>query len=728
MISRDGATAPIVDVVIPALNEADGIADVLDAIPSFVRDVVVADNGSTDETANVATSRGARVVYEPRRGYGAACMAALAALRDPDIVVFIDADRSDRPEEMDRLVRPIIDGNADLVIGSRVRGNAERGSLTIPQRFGNRLASVLIQRIWGKRGGRECTDLGPFRAVRYETLTRLAMDDLDYGWTVQMQARAYCLGVRVREVPVTYRRRIGRSKISGTLRGVVGAGTKILSTIAHEARAGLKRQHAKRDVPKRLIVFTRVPMPGQTKTRLIPALGPDGAADLQRDMTAYTLDVARRWRHRTHHATAQIIARSTGGPIDAMQAMFGDDIAWQDQGSGTLGNRLDRAVGDAFNEQPGPVVVIGSDCPHISLRVLRAAFEALDREDVVIGPAADGGYYLIGVRAPQPALFAGIDWGSPQVHAQTIEAARRAGLRTVQLETLRDVDEPEDLPVWHAARAAAPPSGATPELSIIIPTLNEAACIEAAIASAGRHTDVEVIVVDGGSTDATVQVARRCGARVIEAKPGRAQQMNAGAMAAHGDTLLFLHADTRLPFGYRDAVDAALARHGVAAGAFRLAFDQVTPSLRFIERCANLRSRWRQMPYGDQAMFVPRQRFVDIGGFRTLPVMEDYELALQLRRIGRIELVPLHVTTSARRWRTHGAWRTTCRHQLAIVMYRLGISPARIARFLGRTLIRDRSPASTVSAESMNAATGSSARATDGPAKHVSCPHADTAQ
>ena len=218
-------------VVIPALNEEHSIGSVLGAIPSWVDTVVVADNGSTDRTAAIARDNGARVVVEPRRGYGRACQAGVAELKDPDILVFLDGDYSDRPAEMALLVDPIIQDEADLVIGSRVLGECMPGALTPQQRFGNWLACRLIHVFWRVR----FTDLGPFRAVRFSTYRALRMADPNYGWTVEMQIKAARHGIRFREAPVSYHRRIGRSKISGTVRGVVGAGTKILYTIFREA-------------------------------------------------------------------------------------------------------------------------------------------------------------------------------------------------------------------------------------------------------------------------------------------------------------------------------------------------------------------------------------------------------------------------------------------------------------------------------------------------------------
>ena len=221
-----------VALVIPALDEEHAIGPLLDAVDrTLIRDVIVGDNGSRDATAAVARARGAEVVRVDERGYGAACAGALERLaNDIDLVVFMDADGSDDPAEIAMLLEPIRAGRADLVIGSRV--HVERGALTPQQRFGNWLATALIARIYGHR----YTDLGPFRAIRRELLDRIAMRDRRYGWTVEMQVRALQLNARVTEVAVRYRKRVGKSKISGTVTGVIKAGWWIVYTIFKYAK------------------------------------------------------------------------------------------------------------------------------------------------------------------------------------------------------------------------------------------------------------------------------------------------------------------------------------------------------------------------------------------------------------------------------------------------------------------------------------------------------------
>jgi len=222
----------VIAVIIPALNEQDAIGRVLADIPEeLVDEIVVVDNGSSDQTVTVAEKYGATVLMEARKGYGHACMKGIRYFEDkkprPHLIVFIDADYSDYPQEISQVVAPITEDNYDLVIGSRALGKRERGSMTFPQIFGNWLATLLIRIFFNHR----FTDLGPFRAIKFEKLLTLDMQEYTYGWTVEMQLKAAKIGLRCTEVSVSYRKRIGVSKVSGTVKGTVMAGYRILWTI-----------------------------------------------------------------------------------------------------------------------------------------------------------------------------------------------------------------------------------------------------------------------------------------------------------------------------------------------------------------------------------------------------------------------------------------------------------------------------------------------------------------
>lgn len=433
----------------------------------------------------------------------------------------------------------------------------------------------------------------------------------------------------------------------------------------------------------RLIVLARSGEVGHVKTRLIPALGAEGAACLHAAMVARTLSVARRFRAL---AGVGVELRVSEGVRCAALAEAEGEFVLARQTGADLGQRLASAFAQAFREGAPRVLAIGTDCPELDPPLLVEAHQALARADLVLGPARDGGYYLIGMRAFCPALFEGIAWGTQEVLAQTLAGAKRAGLTEHRLRPLADLDHPEDLLVWRRVAGPLPiPGGAERPgvLSLIVPVWNEEAGLADVLRPLVDAPDLELIVVDGGSTDRSVDIARSLGARVLATRRGRARQMNAGAAVATGDVLLFLHADTRLPPGFLQTVRTTLAGDCVA-GAFRLGIEGPHPALRWVEWGANLRARLLALPYGDQALFLPAQRFYALGGFAELPWMEDFEFACRLRRMGKIAIAPAAVATSDRRWRSQGILRTTLTHQVCIAGYLLGIPPGWLYRWCRR--------------------------------------------
>ena len=354
-----------------------------------------------------------------------------------------------------------------------------------------------------------------------------------------------------------------------------------------------------------------------------------------------------------------------------------------------LGRRMGRAFEAAFQGSKGAAVIVGSDIPDISANIIQQAFEGLQKNDLVLGPARDGGYYLIGMKNTIPAetyprLFNDINWGADKVLSQTLQTARESGLRFILLESLGDVDGPADLHIWQKVKKSSAKPSPVQKISIIIPALNEAATIVRTLSHLERVDNLEVIVVDGGSIDETAALAESRGAKLIHSNPGKAIQMNTGAAAAAGDILVFLHADTLLPESFSDQIVLALNQKGVAAGAFRLSIDSTAASIRFIECMANLRSRLLQLPYGDQALFMKKSLFGEIGGFPELLIMEDFILVRRLKCKGKIIIVPKAVTTSPRRWLHLGILKTWLINQLIIMAYYLGFPPERLTRIYRR--------------------------------------------
>jgi uncharacterized protein len=370
-----------------------------------------------------------------------------------------------------------------------------------------------------------------------------------------------------------------------------------------------------------------------------------------------------------------------------MAQAFGQDLSYVPQTGDSLGSRLIHALQNVHSSGASRVVVIGTDCDQLDESHLAQAFDALDDHDVVIGPASDGGYYLIGTRHFQPQLFENIAWGTDQVFAKTVEIAKQSRQRLVTLTPLSDVDFPEDTirlrtkGPFQATNLFPMVAGRT---SVIIPALNEEAFLPETLAALGSPSDrVELIVVDGGSTDNTLAIGRNHGCVAFATNRGRARQMNAGASIASGESLLFLHADTVVPKGYLDDISDFL-RSNAIAGAFRLEIRGQNALLRCVEWGANLRSKYLGMPYGDQALVMRADDFYETGGFRHFPIMEDFEFVARIRRLGKVGLLPKSAATSGRRWNRRGILATTIINQVCIAMYKLGLPLDRIYRLYQR--------------------------------------------
>jgi uncharacterized protein len=427
----------------------------------------------------------------------------------------------------------------------------------------------------------------------------------------------------------------------------------------------------------RLFVFARYPVPGQAKTRLMPALGPEGAARLHRRLAEHAVRVARS---SSAGGRAGVTIWYTGARRSDFRAWLGPDLQYAPQPRGDLGVRMQGAFRAAFRDRAGGAVAIGADVPGLSATILLQAFEGLREHDVVLGPAADGGYYLIGTRRDLPDIFTDIAWGTGRVLAQTRASILRLGLTLAELPVLDDVDRPGDLAPLRDDARFADIWGGDPLLSVIVPTLNEERSLGRTLESVRRSCGVEVIVADGGSRDATREIAARFGATVMTVAGGRAAQQNAAAAAATGRHLLFLHADTLPPEGYPELIRRALDCPATVAGAFRFRTDGEGAAMRLIEWGAAVRSAFFRWPYGDQGLFLEKRVFDELAGFAALPIMEDFDLVRRLRRRGRVVTLREAAVTSARRWERLGVPRTTLRNQTMIAGFFAGVSPERLAR------------------------------------------------
>jgi rSAM/selenodomain-associated transferase 2/rSAM/selenodomain-associated transferase 1 len=455
--------------------------------------------------------------------------------------------------------------------------------------------------------------------------------------------------------------------------------------------------------PCPLVVMAKAPEPGRVKTRLARAIGADAAAAIAR---ASLCDV---WAG-VHRVAGVAPTLALAGDPARLPPLF-PSPRLTDQGDGDLGQRMVRHLGAAV-ERHGRALMVGSDSPGVPTALLERALALLETHDAVLGPTLDGGFWLIGLKRAPAGLLDGLPWSDPATFQATLARLRERGLSTAVLAPWFDVDRAEDLErlrvllrhgVGEAPETAAVLASLelpddldeTPQgprvrrgLSVIIPTLDEAQRLPQRLLELCLTDGVdEIIVADGHSEDGTDDVARAFpGVRLVQSPRGRARQMNAGARVATGSTLLFLHADVRLPPDAAAHVARALLRERVVGGAFRT--HHVPDGGRFhlgpLLRAADLRSRVTSTPYGDQAIFVRAADFRALGGFADIPLMEDLEFSRRLRARGRLVTVPAEVEVSGRRFETRPVYYTTLVNVFPW-LYRLGVPPAALARLYKNT-------------------------------------------
>lgn len=438
-----------------------------------------------------------------------------------------------------------------------------------------------------------------------------------------------------------------------------------------------------------VLVFAKPPRAGQAKTRLAVSLGAEGAANLAR---AFFEDV---WAAVASLPWAEpVLATTDPEAPEWREARV--RRAWP-QGDGDLGARMTRLLQRSLAAAPA-ALAIGTDSPGLPAAHFDAARQALESADAVLGPSEDGGFYLLGLRRVPDDLLEGLPWSSEETFERTRNRLVERGLSVHVLPAFFDVDRPEDLePLRRSlvrgeirapatARALGRLAAVPPRVSVVVPALNEEARIESQVRSLVESGSWhEVLVVDGGSGDRTVERARSVErVRVLESGRGRALQMNAGAHAATGDVLLFLHADVELPADAFHQVEEALADPEVVAGAFRTWTVPEGPGSGFapLLHLADLRSRYSGSPYGDQAIFVRAGVFERLGGFPEQPLMEDLAFSRKLRRAGKIRTVRSSVRVSGRRFLSRPLYYFFLMNLLPL-LYALGVPPARLERLYG---------------------------------------------
>jgi rSAM/selenodomain-associated transferase 2/rSAM/selenodomain-associated transferase 1 len=440
-----------------------------------------------------------------------------------------------------------------------------------------------------------------------------------------------------------------------------------------------------------VVLFAKYPEKGAVKSRLSRYYGEDFVVDLSRNFITDTLDTLSNGHYSCR------VACYPGERKAEMIDEFGSKHLYMSQTGSDLGERMKNAMADLFSEGFQSILVIGSDIPDLPNHILESAFRALESHDAVIGPSVDGGYYLIGMQEPKflPDVFAGLMWGTNTVFKDTTKIFREKGYSLYVLPTWRDVDRPVDLNDFmkrnektefaHSNTMTFLRTAMSFQFSIIIPVLNESGIINETIAHVrsipGSHHG-EIIIVDGNSRGNTIGAIKSNTVVKLISKQGRGNQMNAGADVARGTILIFLHADTRLPRDAFDHILSVMNDDAYIGGAFGLGIDSNRFIFRLIEQAASLRSRITRMPYGDQVIFLRKDYFKDLGGYESIPIMEDVDLMKRVKkRNGRICIVSDRVLTSSRRWEEEGVIFGTLRNWSLITLYSFGVPPARLVKF-----------------------------------------------
>jgi rSAM/selenodomain-associated transferase 2/rSAM/selenodomain-associated transferase 1 len=440
-----------------------------------------------------------------------------------------------------------------------------------------------------------------------------------------------------------------------------------------------------------VVLFTKYPEKGAVKSRLSRYYGEDFVVDLSRTFIMDTLDTLSKGHYSCR------VAFYPGDRKLEMINEFGSKHLYMPQTGTDLGERMKNTMTDLFSDGFQFILVIGGDIPDLPNHILESAFRALENHDAVIGPSVDGGYYLIGMQETKflPDVFEGLKWGTNTVFQDTTKKFKEKGYSLHILPTWRDVDRPLDLNDFmrrnentefaHSNTMTFLRTAMSCQFSIIIPVLNESSLINDTIehvrSISGIHHG-EIIVIDGNPGGNTIGKIQSKKVVKLISKQGRGNQMNAGADVARGNILIFLHADTRLPRQSLEHILSVMNNDSYIGGAFDLGIDSDRFILRLIERAASLRSRITKIPYGDQVIFMRKDYFKDLGGYKSIPIMEDVDLMKRVKkRKDRICIIRDRVLTSSRRWEEEGVIYGTLRNWSLITLYFFGVPPARLVKY-----------------------------------------------
>ena len=444
-----------------------------------------------------------------------------------------------------------------------------------------------------------------------------------------------------------------------------------------------------------IIIFAKAPIHGHVKTRLAKDMDASVVLSLYRN---FVKDIIDKISDMGHHI--KIFYDPPGSEsLSLMREWLGDYHEFVLQTGSDLGQKMANAFEYVFKHGTRQAVLLGTDFPDLPKEIISDAIQILKIKDAVIGPAIDGGYYLIGFSSDTylQTIFTDIAWGTSAVFQQTMDVFLSSGFEVHQLPKWRDVDVYDDLKDLIQSLRNHPDKAIhtysfledigmmTIDVSIIIPVINEERIINQALErllSAKTSGAFEIIVVDGNVSGNTLRAITEKDIIKIKSPCGRGAQMNAGARAANGWILLFLHADTILPKNAIDSVISACRLKQIIGGAFDLGIDSDRPGYRLIEKITSLRSRRTRIPYGDQAIFLKKKAFVDIGAYNEIPIMEDIDLMLRVKQNGhKIKIISKPVKTSARRWENEGIVYCTLRNYILSKMFYLGVSPVILKKY-----------------------------------------------